>query len=155
MPNKGQKMKRKIITVNDGDEGKILHILAQCVSDEKEARNILKDLVDSLPENGAGLMACQIGYNKRVFIVRDGKKIIPFVNPKLVLSPKNLETEIDSEGCLSIPGKMFLIARYKRIEVLDEGGQRYFEGQLARVVQHEFSHAAGVTIDQIGKEIEQ
>ncbi len=146
-------MKRSIIVADGSDRAKILHIPSQTTTNETEIRAILKDLLDSLPESGVGLAAPQIGFNKRIFIVRDGNRILKFINPKLCLSPKNLEQEVDSESCLSIPGRNFLVSRYKKIEIIDEEGLRFFENHLARIILHETWHLGGITIDMIGKEV--
>ncbi len=127
-----------------------------------EEKRLAKDLLDTLavakdPE-GAGLAATQIGKSKRMCVVRDffpnpaKPEEIAFedyllINPKIVSRSK--ETEIDYEGCLSIPDVYGKVERYSKIKVdaLNINGDRIklkAQGFLARVVQHEIDHLDGV-----------
>jgi peptide deformylase len=62
------------------------------------------------PKNGGiGLAAPQIGVNKRIIVVAflqnrddDSYPLVIMVNP--VITKKSIETTIDEEGCLSLPG---------------------------------------------------
>jgi peptide deformylase len=76
---------------------------------------LVTDLVDTLSEaGGSGLAATQIGVGQRVFAyVRDGE-LHHLVNPELVSVSEDDEV-VDLEGCLSIPGLAFDLARPRRI----------------------------------------
>ena len=69
------------------------------------------------------------------------------INPKIVSTSK--ETEIDYEGCLSVPNVYGKVARYKKIKVdaLDVSGERIkikAQDFFARTIQHEIDHLEGI-----------
>ena len=58
--------------------------------------------------------------------------------------------------CLSYPGRIYYVPRYKNITVFfqDETGESYvlkYSGFEARVLQHEIDHLDGLTIDDRGE----
>lgn len=96
--------------------------------------------------NGVGLAAPQVGVSERlVVMVADDRPVVLF-NPK-VLSASG--TQIDEEGCLSIPGLYGDVERSAvvEIEALDRKGRKStweMDGMSARVVQHEIDHLDGI-----------
>jgi peptide deformylase len=139
----------------------------------EEILKIAKDLVDTVkvakdPE-GAGLAAPQIGVSKRICIVRnffldplDEHKIlsedIVLINPKIVSTSK--ETDIDWEGCLSVPNAYGKVERYSKVKVsaigIDGKDIRFKASDfLARTIQHEIDHLDGILFTDrvIGKTI--
>jgi peptide deformylase len=120
-----------------------------------ELKKIVFDMSETmLDANGIGLAAPQIHLSHRIFIYRnpeleEGEKIniSALVNPKI--EKINDETEDDWEGCLSIPGMLGLVRRYKQIKfsALDLHGKNIngkVKGLHARVIQHEFDHLNGI-----------
>ncbi len=118
----------------------------------------LKTLIDNMYETlvkseGVGLAAPQVGLSLRLFVVdlrclgdeepsyKDFTKT--FINPEIVeYSP---ETNSLEEGCLSIPGIHENVTRSTRVKVSyqDEAfaqHEEWFDGYLARVIQHEYDH---------------
>lgn len=97
---------------------------------------------------GVGLAAPQIGLNKRFFIME--KEL--FINPEILkYSNDNITLE---ESCLSLPNESYEIKRSLRVRIkyigLDNKIQnKYFTGQKARIVQHEFDHLNGKLINGI------
>ncbi len=122
---------------------------------DKGLRRLVGDLAETLADaGGAGLAAPQIGVNLRVFAYVVTDKSSPdygvmshIVNPVLVeQSPDELT---DIEGCLSIPGLEYELARSQR--VVAEGSDMHgeplrIEGteRLARCFAHETDHLDGV-----------
>ncbi len=118
----------------------------------------LKTLIDNMYETlvkseGVGLAAPQVGLAVRLFIVdlrplaEDEPTFKDFT--KTYINPEILEYSDDKEsleeGCLSIPGIHESVPRSKRILVnyLDENfeeHEEWFDGFLARVIQHEYDH---------------
>ena len=105
---------------------------------------------------GVGLAATQVGIDQTIFVLNisgEPSDELVFVNPELVSS----EGEVfDVEGCLSLPGLEAKLRRAESVVVraLDVEG-REFElegtGYLARALQHEIDHLAGILfIDKIG-----
>jgi len=103
--------------------------------------------------HGVGLAAPQIGVARRVLVyrARDEDEAHVLINPELVeLSD---ETEIGTEGCLSLLGGELQVPveRHLRVRVAakDTSGEAVdvdAEGFEARVIQHEIDHLDGVLI---------
>jgi len=142
----------------------ILNTKCEKITDFGEAtQEIVRNLIDTAesahdPE-AAGLAAPQIGYSKKICLVRrffssgSKKKIlienIILVNPKMISSSR--ETDLDWEGCLSIPDKYGKVERSKRIKIKaqNEKGEEFkmsASGYLARVIQHEMDHLEGILL---------
>ncbi len=94
---------------------------------------------------GVGLAAPQIGINKNIFVFDAGEGSKVAINPKI----EDLQGDIVySEGCLSLPGYYWDIARYEyaKLSCLNEKGEEtIYEGEdlLGRVLQHEYDHLQG------------
>lgn len=108
---------------------------------------LLDNMRDTMYANqGVGLAAPQIGVAKRVIVVDIGEGLIEFINP--VLAEKDGQ-QIDSEGCLSIPGVVGDVARAEWVKVigLNRAGEEIeleATGFLARALQHEIDHLNGI-----------
>jgi peptide deformylase len=122
---------------------------------DKGLRRVVADLAETLADaGGAGLAAPQIGVNLRVFTYVVTDKSDPeyasmghIVNPVLV--ERSAEEVTDVEGCLSIPGLEYELARSQRVvaEGFDMHGEPLrIEGteRLARCFAHETDHLDGV-----------
>ena len=118
----------------------------------------LQRLVNDMTETmyaapGVGLAAPQIGVPLRLFVCdvsvgRDPKGLIVMVNPEFV---EREGTQLEEEGCLSLPGFNATVLRPARAVVrgLDrEGREQRIEGTglLARAFQHEIDHLDGVLV---------
>ena len=122
--------------------------------DPKEIRTpLFQQLIDDMFETmyaapGVGLAAPQVNVSKRLFVfdVHDDEH-----QPAAVINPKieELSEEVElREGCLSVPGIVGDILRYKRAVVTGLGrhGQKIRiegEGLLAQCLQHEIDHLNG------------
>ena len=120
----------------------------------------LQKLVDDMVETmraapGVGLAAPQVDVSLRVIVVEFGDeqdeeappKLYTVVNPEIVRV--SLETEVGSEGCLSIPGFVGEVERQVAVTVKGQNrrGQTIrikAQGWLARIFQHEIDHLDGV-----------
>ncbi len=112
--------------------------------------NIIK-LLDNMADTmydaeGVGLAAPQIGIAKRVIVVDAGDGLIELINPEIL---HREGSELDMEGCLSIPGVRGEVNRYAKVKVRGtnrEGVKVEYEadGLLARAFQHEIDHLEGV-----------
>jgi len=103
--------------------------------------------------NGIGLAAPQIGVYKNVFVVglkdRGSVKRYAVVNP--VIDILTTRYTMETEGCLTIPGKLFIVPRFSsiRLKGFDAEGNAldwFCKGRLSQVVQHEVAHLRGVCI---------
>ena len=122
---------------------------------ELNLKKIVFDMSETmLDADGIGLAAPQVHLSHRVFIYRNSEiedddkiNISVFINP--IIEKFSDETDDDWEGCLSIPGMLGLVRRYKRIKysAIDLNGNNIVgevDGLLARVIQHEFDHLNGI-----------
>jgi len=98
-----------------------------------------------------GLAAPQVWYNKRLIVVsliidwdsEESFKTVMMMNP--VITDHSDSTNIDVEGCLSIPWKKWKVSRYDNIKLIymDEKWQQrslILDSLKARIVQHEIDH---------------
>jgi peptide deformylase len=100
---------------------------------------------------GVGLAATQVGKLKRLLVFQTNSDAQPqaLINPEIEWLSE--DSEIMSEGCLSIPRVVVDVERplYARVRGQDQsGGQMLIEasGHEARVLQHEIDHLDGVLI---------
>jgi len=123
-----------------------------------DIRNLLDTLQVAKDPEGAGLAAPQLGISKQICVVRnffadptDPDKFthqdFVLINPKIISTAK--ETEVDWEGCLSIPNTYGKVERFTKIKLIamDEKGESFklrADGFFARTIQHEMDHLNGI-----------
>ncbi len=120
-----------------------------------ETITILENMYETMiAHDGIGLAAPQIGKNIQLAVIEVDEEtgLFELINPKIIESKG---TDVDVEGCLSIPGT------YGTVERAEEVTVRYFDregdeievtayGYLARAFQHEIDHLNGeLFIDKI------
>lgn len=120
---------------------------------------LIEDMKDTMYHaEGVGLAAPQIGILKRIVVIDVGSGPIVLINPEIV---KIQGSQIDLEGCLSIPGVQGKVERPEKVTVkaLNENGEMFElegEGLLARAFCHEIDHLNGALfIDKVIKESEE
>ena len=157
-------------TIQTGKTNEILRTKSENVT-SVELRKFIRlaeDMVRYIKNSdngGVGLAAPQIGVNKRIIAVslmRDGDdenyRTIAMINPEIIEHAD--ETELDNEGCLSIPGEHGDVDRWKRIKVsyIDTSlrpQSMLLSGLSARIVQHEVDHLDGILFTDRVKKTEQ
>ena len=129
-----------------------LHAPAEPVSRfDQNLQSLVDDMVETMyAAPGIGLAAPQVGVALRVFVAdlsvgRDPMQLIVMINPEFV---EREGTQLEEEGCLSLPGFNATVLRPARAVVrgLDrEGREQRIEGTglLARAFQHEIDHLDG------------
>jgi peptide deformylase len=136
-----------------------LHLPAELVARfDSDLQILIDDMIQTMyAAPGIGLAATQVGVPSRIFVVdlsvgRDPSQLIVMINPEFV---ERTGTQLQEEGCLSVPGFNATVLRPARVVVagLDRGGrpqQLAGEGLLARAFQHEMDHLEGqVFIDRL------
>ena len=110
---------------------------------------LAKDMLETMyAEPGMGLAAPQVGVQRRFFVYDVGEGPQELVNPVIVESRGEWVYE---EGCLSVPGLSWDIARPKEIHITGynlEGNEVSIEADelTARLFQHEIDHLDGVLL---------
>lgn len=107
--------------------------------------------------DGVGLAAPQIGKNIRLAVINSKDGPFCLINPKI--TKKSWATELEAEGCLSIPGVFGKVKRHKKITLIyyDQSGKKIkqiAQGLMARVMQHEIDHLNGILFIDKAIEIE-
>ena len=117
----------------------------------KEDLEILQDLLDTLVahrETCVGMAANMIGQFKRIIVFFDGGSPIGMLNPEIVRSSGEYDTE---EGCLSLLGGPRKTRRFQKIKVRYQTPElqtrlKTYEGWTAQIIQHEIDHCNGILI---------
>ena len=144
----------------------------QC--DDIDIKNIDKDILDIIEDlkatlefgTGLGIAAPQIGINKRIIVVGAKKENIKYNDAEEVpitamINPCwrkiSEETDIQYEGCMSVPSIRDKVERYKNIELTyyNENGEKIvkeIKGFFARLIQHECDHLDGIVFLEKVKE---
>lgn len=109
----------------------------------KLVRNMLETMYDA---DGVGLAAPQIGVLKRVVVIDIGEGPLVLINPEIIEKEGEMT---EAEGCLSCPGLVGDVTRYKKVKVkgLNEKGEEIVilgEDLLATALQHELDHLEGI-----------
>jgi peptide deformylase len=136
-------------------------VLRKVAMDVPDDHPGLGDLISSLFEtmyhsDGIGLAAPQIGLSLRIFVIdaspleeddpslKNFKKV--FINPMIISYEGPMEKY--NEGCLSIPEiredvEREAAVRIRYCESDFRYREEYFEGIVARIIQHEYDHLEG------------
>jgi peptide deformylase len=116
-----------------------------------EIDRLISDMIETMyAAPGIGLAAPQIGVPLRIFVAdisvgREPNGLIVMINPAFVLREG---TQLEEEGCLSVPGFEATVLRPARAIVrgTDRDGsfhEKEGTGLLARAFQHEMDHLDG------------
>jgi peptide deformylase len=121
---------------------------------DDEVQRLAERMLDVMERaHGVGLAAPQLGILRRILVYRASDEDEPkvLINPELV--ERSDETEVGTEGCLSLLGGELQVpvARHLRVRVSgrDVSGDAVdldAEGFEARVIQHEIDHLDGILI---------
>ncbi len=118
----------------------------------------LQQLIDDMFETmydapGIGLAAIQVGVAKRLLVIDLQEEGEGVKNPRVFINPEfsdpSEDTNVYSEGCLSIPDQFADVERPSTIRAkwLDRDGKAHDEvidGLLATCLQHEVDHLNGI-----------
>lgn len=113
----------------------------------RRTKQLLEDMADTMYEaNGVGLAAPQVGILRRVVVVDIGDGLVELINPEIL---EQSGSQIEVEGCLSIPGRRCTVERPQKVTVraLDRQGRSFVmegEGLMAVALCHELDHLDGI-----------
>lgn len=148
-----------------GADTPILRTVCDLVQDvNKEIRQFANDLLVLMKEyNGVWIAAPQVWVNARIAafcqfdLTKHDREVISkdvMINPELLYVSDT--TEVDEEGCLSLPRVMGRVERPDAITMsyTDMNGKKQIvkaEGYNARIILHEMDHLDGVLfVDRVG-----
>ena len=118
---------------------------------------LLDDMADTMYDaNGVGLAAPQVGILKRVVVIDIGEGLVELINPVIL---ETSGSQIDDEGCLSVPGKMGTVTRPNVVTVRFQDEHMEWQEMtgtelLARAFCHEIDHLDGILyVDKVEGEL--
>lgn len=117
---------------------------------DTELESLVKTMAEAMYDApGIGLAAPQVGVLKRVIVFDLDEGLVALCNP--VIASTSQETEIEEEGCLSLPGITVPVERSVAVvcDALNLKGEpvRVEATDLAaRMLQHETDHLNGMLI---------
>lgn len=115
-----------------------------------DVKQIIDDMLETMyDENGVGLAATQVNIHQRIVVINvseDKDQSYVLINPEII--SHSSDTEINEEGCLSVPGCYAKVDRYTEVTVkaLDRDGKEFTLNAtelLAICIQHELDHLDG------------
>jgi len=131
----------------------ILHTESSAVTTiDDEIRDLAFRMVETCKRgNGYALAAVQVGIPINLIVTSQGEG---FVNIEVETSG---EIEVAPEGCLSIPGRWYMVPRFNKAKIIGQriSGQTFtkdVENFEARIWQHENDHLLGKLISEEGYE---
>jgi len=123
----------------------ILHKPSEAVLEiDKEVLKLASRMLATChAKRGHAIAAVQVGVPINLVVLDNGQG---FVN--VLVEAASEEMVVDKEACLSLPGKVFSVYRYKEIDwsgtnVAGEEISNFFTDFEARMWQHEFDHIQG------------
>ena len=144
---------REVITVGDA---RLRERARPLKAITPEIRQLADDMVETMHAyDGIGLAATQIAETHRLIVIEipedeeiwGSGELYVVINPEIIKESR--ETDIGTEGCLSVPGYLGEVERAEEVLVrgVDLQGRKFRlrpRGFLARVFQHEIDHLDGV-----------
>ncbi len=128
-----------------------LHTVAKPVAAvDARLQTLVDDMLHTMYEaEGIGLAATQVDVHERLIVIdvsQERDKPLVLINPEITWASP--ETQINDEGCLSVPGIYDGVERSSAVKVqaLDLDGKLQThdaEGLLAACIQHEMDHLMG------------
>jgi len=160
------KKKEVIVTPDPRLREKSIKVKADDPEVKKIAEEMIQSCIDWENEHefelSAAMAAPQLGYNKRIIVVRedmnnkDNATFIPLLNPEVIKTEGKIVK--DYEGCLSVPAIYGKVPRPTKVRIkaqLETGEEVRIKASdfLARTLLHEIDHLNGILfIDHIKDE---
>jgi len=139
----------------------------------KKQKEHLREMRDKLEQtkDAAAISANQLGVNLRAFVCRNGSELLTVINPSIVWTSLDNPDEIVQdeegvtpksvpmwEGCMSFPGKNYLINRAYSIKVDYMNEKEAYHrvtltDQWARLFLHEIDHLNGMRVSDRAEEV--
>ena len=119
---------------------------------DEELKVLIEDMAETMYDApGVGLAAPQVAQSVRGIVVDttimgEEQQYLAMVNPCII---DHQESQVDEEGCLSVPELTANVQRYRKITVQyqrEDGAKQELtaEDRFAVVLQHEIDHLNGI-----------
>ena len=131
----------------------ILRLKAKDIENfDEELKVLIEDMAETMYDApGVGLAAPQVAQSVRLIVIDttgmgEEQQYLAMVNPTII---DRLESQVDEEGCLSVPDLTAKVQRYRKITVQYQGEdgtkqELTTEDRFAVVLQHEIDHLNGI-----------
>jgi len=139
-----------------------LHTVAKPVEKiDERIKTLIADMFETMYEaRGIGLAATQVDVHERVVVMdlsEEKNQPRVFINPVITA---RFGSEVDSEGCLSVPDIFGEVERAAKITVeytnrFNKKRKLHAEKLLARCIQHEIDHLDGILFIDIAQSLRQ
>ncbi len=127
--------------------------------DDPKLQKLIDDMIPTMyTKDGIGLAANQVNVPLRVAVIvpdphkfeeyrKVGTEALVIINP--IITEHSSTRELGEEGCLSVPGYVGEVKRWKSVTVIYQdriGAKQTIEasGLFAKVFQHEIDHLDGI-----------
>ena len=119
---------------------------------DEELKALIEDMAETMYDApGIGLAAPQIAVSRQLIVVDltetgEEQHYMAMINPRIT---DHEGTQLDEEGCLSVPDLTSQVKRFKRVRVAyqtEDGTPKEIEAEdrFAVVLQHEIDHLNGI-----------
>jgi len=139
-----------LLTILSYPDPRLHTVAAPVATVDDRIRKLVADMLETMYDaQGIGLAATQVDVHERLVVIdvsEQRNQPLILVNPEIVWASE--ETQVNDEGCLSVPGIYDGVERASAVKVraLDgDGRERVIdaEGMLAVCIQHEMDHLMG------------
>lgn len=117
----------------------------------REMQKVISHWNENSNDITVGLAAPQLGELVKLFIIETTSYSLVMMNPVIIKAKHTIRRV---EGCLSLPGRHFLVERPKVLKfhgLTLEGQEKStkLHDSLAQIAMHEIEHLSGIMIDNI------
>ena len=131
----------------------------------RQMQKFIKDMIETMyVKDGVGLASVQVGKPIQLCVIAKNYNTLNQRDDLVLINPTweklSTHTNIDEEGCLSVPGLYGKVKRYSKIKVkaFDHKGRALdfvAEDFFARIIQHEYDHLDGHLFIEKTKDVHQ
>ncbi|OGH81256.1 MAG: peptide deformylase [Candidatus Magasanikbacteria bacterium RIFCSPLOWO2_02_FULL_44_11] len=131
----------------------------------RQMQKFIKDMIETMyVKDGVGLASVQVGKPIQLCVIAKNYNTLNQRDDLVLINPTweklSTHTNIDEEGCLSVPGLYGKVKRYSQIKVkaFDHKGRALdfvAEDFFARIIQHEYDHLDGHLFIEKTKDVHQ
>ncbi len=139
-----------LLTILCYPDAKLHKVAKRVQSVDARISALISDMLETMYDaKGIGLAATQVDMHERLIVIdvsEERNDALVLINPEIIWH--SVETHLNEEGCLSVPGIYDGVQRFNSVKVSAQDGQGKSrvveaEGLLAVCIQHEMDHLVG------------